>query len=64
MRCRAGSYARAGAERAEVYRVIGEGLVEGTLVPRVSGEYPLVDAALAHRDVLEASTHGKLVLVP
>ncbi len=53
-----------GAERDEVYHAIGEGLLDGTLVPRVSREIPLADAALAHRDVLEASTHGKLVLVP
>ena len=53
-----------GPERADVYRAIGEGLADGTLAPVVSREYPLADAALAHRDVLETSTHGKLVLVP
>ncbi|MCH7959114.1 MAG: NADPH:quinone reductase [Candidatus Hydrogenedentes bacterium] len=53
-----------GSERADVYRAIGEGLADGTLVPRVSREYPLAEAGLAHRDVLETSTHGKLVLVP
>jgi NADPH2:quinone reductase len=40
------------------------GLENGTLRPVVSRELPLTDAATAHHAVMEASTLGKIVLVP
>ncbi|MBK5276844.1 MAG: NADPH:quinone reductase [Desulfuromonadales bacterium] len=40
------------------------GLENGTLRPVVSRELPLAEAARAHHAVLEASTLGKIVLVP
>lgn len=40
------------------------GLENKTLRPVVSGEMPLTEAARAHHAVLEASTLGKIVLVP
>jgi NADPH2:quinone reductase len=40
------------------------GLEDGTLRPIVSRELPLTDAATAHHAVMEASTLGKIVLVP
>ena len=40
------------------------GLEDGTLRPVVSRELPLSEAATAHHAVLEASTLGKIVLLP
>jgi len=40
------------------------GLETGTLRPVVSMELPLADAAKAHHAVMEASTYGKIVLIP
>ena len=40
------------------------GLSNGTLVPVVSREIPLAEAATAQHAVLEGSTFGKIVLVP
>ena len=40
------------------------GLEDGTLRPVVSREIPLAEAAAAHHAVMEASTLGKIVLLP
>jgi len=40
------------------------GLENGTLRPVVSRELPLTEAATAHHAVIEASTLGKIVLIP
>ena len=40
------------------------GLENGTLRPVVSRELPLAEAATAHHAVIEASTLGKIVLIP
>jgi NADPH2:quinone reductase len=40
------------------------GLEDGTLRPVVSRELPLAEAATAHHAVIEASTLGKIVLLP
>ena len=40
------------------------GLEDGTLRPVVSREIPLAEAATAHHEVMEASTLGKIVLLP
>jgi NADPH:quinone reductase len=40
------------------------GLEDGTLRPVVSRELPLAEAAAAHHAVMEASTLGKIVLLP
>ena len=40
------------------------GLENGTLRPVVSRELPLAEAARAHHEVMEASTLGKIVLIP
>ncbi|HZV81413.1 MAG TPA: zinc-binding dehydrogenase, partial [Geobacteraceae bacterium] len=49
---------------ASMHAAFGEGLENGTLRPVVSRELPLADAASAHHAVLEASTFGKIVLLP
>jgi NADPH2:quinone reductase len=51
-------------EQASMHAAFFEGLSNGTLRPVVSRELPLSDAAAAHHAVMEASTFGKIVLVP
>ncbi|ABF40369.1 Alcohol dehydrogenase, zinc-binding protein [Candidatus Koribacter versatilis Ellin345] len=51
-------------EKSAIYSAIGSALEIGVAKPVVSKEYPLADAAKAQVDVIESSSHGKLVLVP
>ncbi len=51
-------------ELASMHAAFAAGLTNGTLRPIVSREIPLANAAEAHHAVLEASTFGKIVLVP
>jgi len=51
-------------ELASMHAAFVEGLGNGTLRPEVSRELPLADAATAHHAVMEASTFGKIVLIP
>jgi len=52
------------AELAEAHTAIGSGLRSGALRPVVGREFPLADAARAHRHVMERPALGKVVLVP
>lgn len=51
-------------ELAGMHAAIVAGLENGTLRPVVSRELPLAEAATAHHAVMEASTFGKIVLIP
>jgi NADPH2:quinone reductase len=51
-------------ELTSMHAAFVAGLENGTLRPVVSRELPLVEAAAAHHDVMEASTLGKIVLLP
>lgn len=51
-------------ELTEVHAALFQGLENGSLRPIVSRRLPLADAAIAHRDVMETSTLGKIVLIP
>jgi len=51
-------------ELASMHAAFVEGLDNGTLRPIVSRELPLADAATSHHAVMEASTFGKIVLIP
>jgi NADPH:quinone reductase len=51
-------------ERAGMHAAFAAGLANGTLRPAVSRELPLAEAATAHHAVMEASTFGKIVLIP
>jgi NADPH2:quinone reductase len=51
-------------ELASMHAAFVEGLGNGTLRPVVSRELALAEAATAHHAVLEASTFGKIVLIP
>lgn len=48
----------------EIHAALHAGLENGTLRPFVGQEMPLADAPRAHRAVLEAGAHGKIVLIP
>lgn len=50
-------------ELRSMHAAFAAGLQNGTLVPVVSRELPLSDAAVAHHAVMETSTLGKIVLV-
>lgn len=51
-------------ELVSMHAAFEAGLANGTLRPVVSRELPLAEAATAHHAVIEASTFGKIVLVP
>ncbi|HEX9078359.1 MAG TPA: NADPH:quinone reductase [Desulfuromonadaceae bacterium] len=51
-------------ELASMHAAFAAGLANATLRPVVSREIPLTEAATAHHAVIEASTLGKIVLVP
>jgi NADPH2:quinone reductase len=51
-------------ELAGMHAAFVAGLENGTLKPVVSREMPLAGAAIAHHAVMEASTLGKIVLLP
>ena len=52
------------AEENEIHAGLGAGLRTGTLRPVVGREFPLGEAALAHKTIMEAGAAGKIVLVP
>jgi NADPH2:quinone reductase len=57
-------YSATDRELASIHAAIGAGLENGTLRPVVSREFPLAEASAAHHAVMEASSFGKIVLVP
>lgn len=57
-------YSATEAELQSMHAAFAEGLCNGTLRPVTSREFPLAEAAAAHRAVMGESTLGKIVLVP
>jgi NADPH2:quinone reductase len=57
-------YSATERELASMHAAFAAGLENGSLRPIVSRELPLAEAAAAHHAVMEASTFGKIVLVP
>ncbi len=57
-------YSASERELASMHAAFVAGLENGTIRPVVSQELPLADAAKAHHAVMEASTLGKIVLIP
>jgi NADPH2:quinone reductase len=51
-------------DMASIHAALVAGLENGTLRPVISKEFPLADAARAHRAVMEPGALGKIVLVP
>lgn len=52
------------AEMASIHAALVAGLEKGTLGPVVGKQFPLADAAQAHREVMESGALGKIVLFP
>ena len=51
-------------EMARIHAALVAGLENGTLRPVIGKEFPLAEAAQAHRAVMESGALGKIVLVP
>src|SRR6266513_1427477 len=51
-------------ELASIHAALVAGLENGTLRPVIGKEFPLAEAAQAHRAVMEPGAMGKIVLVP
>src|SRR5947208_8676507 len=51
------------AEMASIHAALMAGLENGTLRPVIGKEFPLVEAAQAHRAVMEPGALGKIILV-
>ncbi len=47
----------------EIHVAIQDGLIKGYLNPIISHTFPLSEAAMAHREVIESKSQGKIVLV-
>lgn len=52
------------ADLASIHAALVAGLQNGTLRPVIGKEFPLAEAATAHRAVMESGAFGKIVLVP
>jgi len=52
------------SELASIHAALVAGLENGTLLPVIGKEFPLVEAAQAHGAVMEPGALGKIVLVP
>jgi len=52
------------AEMASIHAALVAGLEKGTLRPVIGKEFPLAEAAEAHRAVMGSGTFGKIVLLP
>jgi NADPH2:quinone reductase len=52
------------SELASIHAALVAGLETGTLHPVIGKEFPLAEAAQAHRAVMESGALGKIVLVP
>jgi NADPH2:quinone reductase len=52
------------ADLASIHAALVAGLENGTLRPVIGKEFPLAEAAQAHRAVMEPGALGKIVLVP
>lgn len=51
------------AEEKEIHAGLGAGLENGTLRPVVGKEFPLGQAARAHKEIMEPGASGKIVLI-
>jgi len=47
-----------------IHAALGAGLASGTLRPVIGRELPLEEASRAHREIIESTAYGKIVLIP
>src|SRR5690606_8516608 len=52
------------AELASIHAALYAGMRDGLLRPIIGSELPLAEAPRGHRDVIESSAYGKIVLIP
>src|SRR6266568_3979477 len=52
------------AEMASIHAALVAGLEKGTLRPVIGKEFPLAEAAEAHRAVMGSGAFGKIMLLP
>jgi len=52
------------AETAEIHAGLYAGLEDGSLRPVVGKQFPLAEAARAHKEILEPGATGQIILVP
>ena len=52
------------AELTQIRAALGAGFANGTLTPIVAREFPLAEAAAAHKAIMEPGAFGKIMLVP
>ncbi len=52
------------AETAEIHAGLYAGMANGTLRPVVGKQFPLAEAARAHKEILEPGASGQIILVP
>jgi NADPH2:quinone reductase len=57
-------WAAQSAEVAEIHAGLFAGMENGTLRPVVGKQFPLAEAARAHKQIVEPGAHGQIVLVP
>jgi NADPH:quinone reductase len=50
-------------EMASIHAALVAGLENGTLRPVIGKEFPLAEAAQAHRAVMQPGARGKIILV-
>jgi NADPH2:quinone reductase len=51
-------------ETLSIHTALRSGMRNGTIRPVIGREIPLTEAARAHREVIETSAYGKIVLIP
>jgi len=51
-------------ELKSIAQTIDTGLEQGALVPLISKEFPLADAAKAHEAIMASGALGKIILIP
>jgi NADPH2:quinone reductase len=51
-------------ELLDIYTEVTAGLEKGTLKPVIGREFPLSEASLAHHEIMEFPSYGKIILIP
>lgn len=57
-------FAASAREARAIHAALGAGLANGSLNPVIADRLPLADAAQAHEAMMQAGSHGKIILEP